>query len=71
MFIGNQSEERFLCVDIEEEAVDFLPPSEYPPTRFVLNIPSCYIKASSMEIHEISRKSKTLTAGVESLANRT
>jgi hypothetical protein len=61
MFIDNQREERFLCIDIEEEAVDFLPPSEYPPTRFILNIPTCNIKSSSMEIHEIKRKTKHLT----------
>lgn len=66
-----QSEEHFLCVDIGEEAVDFMPPTEYPPTRFVLNIPACHIKASSMEIHEIERKTKVLTNGLESLSNRT
>ena len=33
-------EERFFCVDVSEDAVDFLAPEEYPPTRFVLNIPS-------------------------------
>ena len=39
MFHGPSNEERFLCVDLDEEAVDFLPPEEYPPTRFMLNIP--------------------------------
>jgi hypothetical protein len=37
----NENEERFLCVDIPEKAVDFLSPTEYPPSRFVINIPSC------------------------------
>ena len=49
----DNEEERFFCVDVGEEAVDFLAPEEYPPTRFVLNIPSSLIKASSMEITSI------------------
>ena len=66
-----QEEERFLCVDLPEKAVDFLTPSEYPPTRFVLNIPACKIRASSMQITEIERKSKDLISRVESLRNST
>ena len=49
----DNEEERFFCVDVSEEAVDFLAPEEYPPTRFVLNIPSSLIKSSSMEISTI------------------
>lgn len=66
-----QEEERFLCVDLPEKAVDFLTPTEYPPTRFVLNIPACKIRASSMQITEIERKSKDLISRVESLRNST
>mmetsp|Transcript_23422 Transcript_23422/g.29121 ORF Transcript_23422/g.29121 Transcript_23422/m.29121 type:complete len:243 (-) Transcript_23422:237-965(-) len=64
-------EERFLCVDLPEKAVDFLMPEEYPPTRFVLNIPACKIRASSMQILEIERKSKDLIAKLETLRNST
>ena len=49
----DNEEERFFCVDVSEEAVDFLAPEEYPPTRFVLNIPSTLIKSSSIAISTI------------------
>ena len=65
------NEERFLCVDLPEKAIDFLPPSEYPPTRFALNIPACKITASSMEITSIERKTKVLTSRLETLRNAT
>ena len=72
MYHGPENEEeRFLCVDIGEDAVDFLAPEEYPPTRFCLNVPSSQIKASSMEITTITRTSKKLTKGVETLRNST
>ena len=64
-------EEWFLCVDLPDKAVDFLTPSQFPPTRFVLNIPSCKINASSMEILDIERKSKNLIRKIESLRNST
>ena len=64
-------EERFLCVDLPEKAVDFLSPLEYPPSRFVLNIPACQIKASSMEILSIQRTNKDLTCKYETLRNST
>lgn len=71
MYHSESDEERFLCVDLPEKAVDFLLPSQYPPTRFVLNIPACKIRASSMEILEIERKSKDLIKKLESLRNST
>ena len=67
----DNEEERFFCVDVGEEAVDFLAPEEYPPTRFVLNIPSALIKASSMEITSIQRTTKDLAKQVETLRNST
>ena len=67
----DNEEERFFCVDVSEEAVDFLAPEEYPPTRFVLNIPSTLIKASSMEISTIQRTNKELAKQVETLRNST
>lgn len=71
MYHSETDDERFLCVDLDEKAVDVLMPSEYPPTRFVLNIPASRIKASSMEILEIERKSKDLIKKMESFRNST
>ena len=63
--------ERFLCVDLQENAVDFLEPTEYPPTRFVLNVPSCQIVKSSLEIHHITKKQQSLTKKNQTLRNET
>ena len=71
MFHSSVDEERFLCVDLSEAAVDFLEPTEYPPTHFILNVPTVMIKASSMEILSINRHSKELISGHNSLRNST
>lgn len=63
MYNGVDNEERFMCIELEEKAVDFMVLEDHHPTRFVLNVPTCAIKASSMEVHELERKSKVLTNG--------
>ena len=71
MFSSPKNEEKYLCVDLGEEAIDFLAPVEYPPTRFIINIPASLIKASSMQVTEITRSVKELTTSVQTLRNST
>ena len=43
MFDPNSIDEKYLCVDLESEGIDFIDPREYPPTNFVLNIPASQV----------------------------
>ena len=36
-------DEKYLCVDLESEGIDFIDPKEYPSTNFVLNIPAAQV----------------------------
>ena len=71
MYQSGTNDERFLCIDLDEQAIDFLVPSEYPPTRLIMNIPTCMIKASSMQITLINRSEKELTSSQQTLRNNT
>ena len=70
MLQGPESgEERFLVVDLEQGASDFLDPEEFTPARIILNVPKCLIQDSSMEISKIKKTSKLITKSIVTLRN--
>ena len=65
----NVEEDRYLCVDLDDGAIDFLRPEDYTPTAFVLQIPASQILKKQCSLTEISRTKKVLYKNQESLSH--
>ena len=40
MYDSNVEEERYMCVDLDDNAIDFCEPQDWKPTSFVLSVPA-------------------------------
>lgn len=60
----------FLCVQLENGAIDICRRQDWPPSRFVLNIPANQVKKSKFEIVSMTKKKKTIYTGHETLTNK-
>lgn len=48
-------DDMFLCVDLKSGAIDICRKTDFPPSRFVLNIPAAQVKKSKFEITQINK----------------
>lgn len=53
-------DDMFLCVDLKSGAIDICRKTDFPPTRFVLNIPAAQVKKTKFEITQITKQRKVL-----------
>lgn len=57
-------EDMFLCVQLDQEAVDICRSRDFSPTRFLLNVPASQVVKSKFEVMSQEKKSKVVWSGV-------
>ena len=52
----NSTTEKFLCVDPDSGGIDIYEPQYFAPTRFVVDIPTHRVRATTCEVTDLEQK---------------
>jgi len=63
-------EDMYLCVQVDEGAIDICRKMDFPPAKFVLNIPANQVKKRKFEITSMTKKSRVIHSHYETLYNK-
>jgi hypothetical protein len=59
-YATDPDDDMFLCVSLDDGAIDICRRADYPPARFVLNIPASQVVKTKFEITALTKSSRVI-----------